>query len=232
MKIKFLQMIFVTSFFIASCSKELVNVSNEFTTPGEGVTFDGHHYSSIVLGNGQEWMSENLRTTIYSNGDSIYHVIDTTLWETTYHGKWTNYNNNAQYDSIYGKLYNWYVMADWSHNVCPSGWHVPSTADWATLITFLGGETFCGGIKSTGTEYWLSPNDSATNNTGFSALPGGYLVGFPIYFNSIGYAAYWWTSTQENSSNGYYYRISTANGYLDIESHPKYAGFSIRCIKD
>jgi hypothetical protein len=98
------------------------------TNPGAGVTFNGYTYSSIVLGNGQEWMAENLRTTTYANGDPIPNVTDNTQWQNLTTGAWAHYNNDSQYENPYGKLYNWYAVDD-SRNVCPTGWHVPSDAE-------------------------------------------------------------------------------------------------------
>ena len=148
------------------------------SNPGTGVTFDGYTYSSIVLGNGQEWMAENLRTTVYANGDPIPNVTDGQLWMNLTTGAWVHYDNDNQYENPYGKLYNWYTVAD-PRNVCPAGWHVPSDTEWSTFINYIdtnadGGNNIPnyagGGMKSNGTQYWGSPNFGATNESGFSGL--------------------------------------------------------------
>ena len=98
------------------------------SNPGAGVTYGGVNYPTVVLGNGQEWMAENLRTTTYANGDPIPNVTDPNQWGALTTGAWAHYNNDSQYENPYGKLYNWYAVDD-SRNVCPTGWHVPSDAE-------------------------------------------------------------------------------------------------------
>jgi len=142
-------------------------------TPTAPVTdIDGNEYATIQIGT-QVWMAENLRTTKYCNGDPIPNVTDSLQWVNLATGAWAHNNNYSQYENLYGKLYNWYAVDD-SRNICPCNWHVPTDAEWTTLIDYLGGEGVAGGkMKSTGTQYWLSPNTDATNESGFSGLPGG-----------------------------------------------------------
>jgi uncharacterized protein (TIGR02145 family) len=202
------------------------------STPGPGVNFGGYFYPSIILGNGQEWMAENLRTTFYANGDPIPNVTDANQWQNLTTGAWAHYNNDSQYENPYGKLYNWYAVDD-SRNVCPTGWHVPSDAEWTVLSDYLGGEAVAGGkMKSTGTAYWFTPNTDATNESGFSGLPGG-----PRYddgtFNDIGYGGYWWSSSEYVAAGyawgrGLYY----SSGDVGRTDYSKPSGFSVRCIKD
>ena len=201
------------------------------TNPGAGVTFDGYTYPSIVLGNGQEWMSENLRTTTYANGNPIPNVTDNTQWENLTTGAWSHYNNDSQYENPYGKLYNWYTVDD-PRNVCPTGWHVPTDAEWTILSDYLGGENVAGGkMKSTGTQYWLSPNTDATNESGFSGLPGGYRS-FNGTFGTIGYFGYWWSSTAYDTNSAWSYLLDYGNGGVDGANHLKENGFSVRCLRD
>src|SRR5690606_13951597 len=99
------------------------------SNPGNGVTdADGNSYSTVVLGNGQEWMAENLRSTTYENGDSVPGVSNYTL-QIPYTGAWSHYNNDDQFEAIHGKYYNWYAAKD-SRNVCPAGWHVPALSEF------------------------------------------------------------------------------------------------------
>ena len=201
------------------------------TNPGAGVTFDGYTYTSIVLGNGQEWMAENLRTTTYANGDPIPNITDDTQWENLTTGAWSHYNNDSQYENPYGKLYNWYTVAD-PRNVCPTGWHVPTDAEWTTLTDYLGGESVAGGkMKSTGTQYWESPNTDATNESGFSGLPGGFRNYFGT-FNSIGYDGYWWSSTEVGTFDAWYYNLYYYDGGVSRTNNGKEDGFSVRCLRD
>lgn len=205
------------------------------SNPGAGVTFDGYTYSSIVLGNGQEWMSENLRTTVYANGDPIPNVLDPNQWASLTSGGWAYYNNDSQLENPYGKLYNWFTVAD-SRNVCPSGWHVPSAAEWQLLSDYLGGDFVSGGkMKSIGTQYWLSPNTDATNESGFSALPGGFRHHADGTFGNMTYHGYWW-STYDAGIDFAGIRVLDYNlAWLDGGSGgntPKKDGVSIRCLKD
>jgi uncharacterized protein (TIGR02145 family) len=178
--------------------------------PGIGITFDGYTYSTVIFNNGQEWMTENLKTTSYANGDPIPNVTDNNQWENLTTGAWVHYNNDSQYENPYGKLYNWHTVAD-PRNVCPTGWHVPSDAEWSTFINYLdpnanGGATtpnIAGGkMKSTGTQYWQSPNTDATNESGFSGLPGGYRFDDGT-FDYIGNYGDWWSSTEGGTNNAW-----------------------------
>ena len=201
------------------------------TNPGAGVNFNGYTYTSIVLGNGQEWMAENLRTTTYANGDLIPNVTDGTQWSNLTTGAWAHYNNYNQYENPYGKLYNWYTVAD-PRNVCPTGWHVPTDAEYTLLTDYLGGEPVAGGkMKSTGTQYWSSPNTDATNESGFSGLPGG-LRDSNGAFNLIGNYGYWWSSTENNTSNAWFRNLNYNFGYVNRNNFFKTNGFSVRCLRD
>jgi uncharacterized protein (TIGR02145 family) len=209
------------------------------SNPGPGVSFNGYNYSTIILGNGQEWMAENLRTTTYANGDQIPNVTDPTQWSNLTTGAWCHYNNDSQYENPYGKLYNWYAVSD-SRNVCPTGWHVPTDADWSILINYLdpsatgnlGNNNSAGApMKSIGTQYWLSPNWGANNSIGFSGLPGGFRDYQGPFYN-ISRNGYWWSSTDISAGVGWL-RILSYDTYNAIKSnYPKNFGLSIRCIKN
>jgi uncharacterized protein (TIGR02145 family) len=200
--------------------------------PGAGVTdIDGNQYPSVIIGT-QEWMAENLRTTSYANGDPIPNVTDDTQWYYLTTGAWVHYNNDSQYENPYGKLYNWHTVND-SRNVCPVGWHVPSDAEWTVLSDYLGGATVAGGkMKSIGTQYWQSPNTDATNESGFSGLPGGsyhYYGGFS--FIEIGKEGCWWSSTESGPTIALYRSLFYASDNVSSYADGKLNGFSIRCLK-
>ena len=200
------------------------------TNPGAGVTFDGYTYASIVLGNGQEWMAENLRTTTYANGDPIPNVTDGAQWNDLNTGAWAYYDNNIQYDNPYGKLYNWYTVPD-PRNLCPTGWHVPTDAEWTVLTDYLGGEPVAGGkMKSTGTQHWLFPNIDATNESGFSGLPGGVRYYLDGSFSNINYKGFWWSSTEVFGSP-WLRTLDYENGNANRQQNYKKYGFSVRCLK-
>lgn len=209
------------------------------TNPGAGVTFNGYTYTSIVLGNGQEWMAENLRTTTYANGDPIPNVTDVNQWVNLTTGAWAHFNNDSQYENPYGKLYNWYTVAD-PRNVCPTGWHVPSDAEWTAFINYLdpnadGGNnwpnTAGGKMKSTGTQYWSIPNTDATNESGFSGRPGGgrYNGGT---FSDVGSVGRWWSSTQTSMTMAWYRGLDYSSGGVNRNDYFKVDGFSVRCLRD
>lgn len=203
------------------------------TNPGAGVTFNGYTYSSIVLGNGQEWMAENLRTTSYANGDPIPNVTDSILWSTLTTGAWVHYNNDSQNDNLYGKVYNWNTVND-LRNVCPTGWHVPSDAEWTILINYLGGELVAGGkMKSTGTQYWQNPNQDATNESGFSGFPGGARSYDGSFVNGgAGTTGFWWSSTEANTVDAFDCLLYYNDGKTYRANAAKKNGFSVRCLKD
>ena len=193
---------------------------------------DRNIYYTVKIGD-QTWMAENLKTTKYRNGDLIGTTTPATLniWgESSPKYQWA-YNGNESNADTYGRLYTWYAVTD-SRNVCPTGWHVPSDGEWTTLTDYLGGLSEAGGkLKETGTLHWVSPNTGATNETGFTGLPGGNR--HPIdAFNYIGNIGDWWSATEYDSGNALsrmlYHDSSSAN--WDIPS--KKTGLSVRCIKD
>lgn len=213
------------------------------STPGAGVSFDGYNYSSIVLGNGQEWMGQNLRTTVYANGDPIPNVTDSIQWINLTTGAWSHYNNNSQYETPYGKLYNWYTVAD-SRNLCPTGWHVPTDSEWTLLSDYLGGQIVAGGkMKATGTQFsaggiygWVTPNTDATNESGFTGLPGGFnrgdLIPGSAAFGNKGLFGEWWTSTEFDFDTKYFRSLRYDQSSLSRSTWYKPIGLSVRCIKD
>jgi uncharacterized protein (TIGR02145 family) len=142
----------------------------------------------------------------------------------------------------YGYLYNWYaakgiytngtILANDTLNICPSGWHVPTHAEWTTLTDELGGESAAGGMmKSKGTSYWNSPNTGATNESGFSALPGGYRHSNGS-FNNIRNNAYFWSASELNSTNALNRDLNYSNSNVNRTDNAKSVGYSVRCIKD
>lgn len=206
------------------------------TNPGAGVTFNGYTYSSIVLGNGQEWMAENLRTAIYANGDLIPNVGSDSQWPNYPDGAWVNYNNDFQVGNLYGKLYNWYAVMD-PRSVCPTGWHVPTHDEWTTLTDYLGGASVAGGkLKSLGTNndgsgLWNAINVDATDEIGFTALPGGYR-GNSGTFQSLTGSANFWSSTETSSVDARRIQLISVNGIAYYGQGGKFYGHSVRCLRD
>jgi len=115
--------------------------------------------------------------------------------------------------------------------VCPAGWHLPSDAEWTELTDYLGGTGAGGKLKETGTTHWNSPNTGATNETGFTALPGGNRNGSGT-FNSIGSNGDWWSATERYASSAWYRYMYNYSSYVSSLDDFKEVGFSVRCVRD
>jgi uncharacterized protein (TIGR02145 family) len=193
------------------------------------IDYDGNAYPTFQIGT-QVWMAENLRVTHYRNGNTIPNVTNNTAWAALTTGAYCWYNNDQSTNAKYGILYNWYAVND-SRNICPTGWHMPSDAEWTTLTTYLGGESVAGGKMKSVSALWASPNTNATNNSGFSGLPGGYRY-LDGLFLGIGSVGYWWTAT-EGSTNYAWSRILNYS-YSDVSRGivDEAAGVSVRCVRD
>ncbi len=209
--------------------------------PNSMVDLDGNIYRTVLIGS-QRWMTKNLKTAHYSNGDPIPYVPSNTAWAAQSSGAWSDHDNDAGYDQLTGKLYNWYTVID-PRNVCPTGWHVPTDGEWKELEETLGmpvaeldqsgsrgADINVGGmLKADG--LWDSPNAGATDSVGFSALPGGNRSNDGSFFG-YGSKGFWWSATAYNitfvwirelaSNNAGVYRLNT---YRSI-------GNSIRCLED
>ncbi|MEI7597524.1 MAG: fibrobacter succinogenes major paralogous domain-containing protein [Bacteroidota bacterium] len=222
-----------------SCKKEdsknntNTNNPNVIAPPDATITDgEGNTYKTVVIGT-QTWMAENLKVTKYRNGDSIgttYPATKNTHSETSPKFQWA-YNGVDNNAATYGRLYTWYTITD-SRNVCPAGWHVPTDAEWTMLEYFLGGDSIAGGkLKEVGTAHWLSPNIGATNETGFTALPGGGRNYFgPFYY--VGDYGGWWSTTEYDTTNAWCCTLSTNSTGISRGYDDKKAGFSVRCVKD
>jgi len=117
-------------------------------------------------------------------------------------------------------------------NLCPTGWHVPTDVEWTTLTTYLGGESVAGGkLKEAGLAHWNSPNTGATNETGFTALPGGYRY-YGGTFYGIGYYGYLWSATEVSTSYAWYRSMIYDLSYVSRNYYNKKDGFSVRCLRD
>lgn len=206
-----------------------------FTTNRETGTVtdvDGNTYRTVKIGN-QWWMAENMKVTHYRTGAAIPNVTDNGAWNGLSTGAYCEHDNNTAEVTVYGRLYNWFAATD-DRNIAPTGWHVPTDAEWQTLVDYLGGYEVAGGkMKDTGTVYWNSPNTNATNESGFTGLPGGGRGGEGAYFHN-GAGAGFWTAT------GHLYFEDSAWNRLLTYNHPevihdysgKRSGSSVRCVKD
>jgi len=212
----------------SGCKKDIVNN----LAPNTVTDIDGNVYKTVEIGT-QTWMAENLKVTKYRNGDLIQYITDSTAWGALTSGAYCWYNNAPDtYQATYGALYNWFAVTD-SRNIAPVGWHVPTDSEWITLTNFLGGETLAGGkLKEAGTIHWQSPNAGATNETGFTALPGGHRTEYGPFGATILNRGHWWTSTPSNSSISYYRDMDYSDILVTRNLYYLRAGFSLRCLKD
>ena len=174
-------------------------------------------------------MAENLKTINYNDGTSIPNVTDNTAWTGLTTGAYCWYNNDIINKNTYGALYNWHAVS--TGKLCPTGWHVPSDAEWTALSNYLGGESVAGG-KMKSTTGWNSPNTGATNSSDFSALPGGYREGTNGPYNYVGLLAGWWSSSAFNSSNTWDRHLGYDYTRLNRFGRDKRFGLNVRCIKD
>ncbi len=209
--------------------------AKSFTTEeiqtGTVTDIDGNTYKTVKIGD-QWWMAENLKVTHYRNGDAIPHVTDATDWSNLTTGAYCNYDNDENNATTYGRLYNWYAI-DNIRNIAPEGWHVPSDAEWQTLVDYLGGSSVAGGkMKETGTTHWNSPNTGATNESGFSALAGGSRTHSGSYASSMGNHACFWSSTKYDCLSMLYRHLDCASSRIGSYTSNKESGFSVRCLRD
>jgi len=226
-------MIVFTSLFVLcdGCKKESGNNKNN-NPPPSIIDVDGNVYHSVTIGT-QVWMVENLKVTHYRNGEGIPNVTDQTQWSVLITDAYCIYNNDVTKKAEFGVLYNWYVIKD-SRNIAPAGWHVPSDAEWAALLSYLGDDAATK-LKEAGVGHWLEPAAPANidNLTGFTALSGGFRS-FNGLFGQISSQGFWWTSSKYEYSDTdawsyiMQYNISNVARFENL----KKCGFPVRCIKD
>ena len=204
-------------------------VFNPNITYGSITDIDGNTYKTVTIGT-QTWMAENLKVTKYNDGIAIPNVTDNTAWRELTTGALCDYDNTPSNSETYGKLYNWHAVN--TGKLCPTGWHVPSDAEWTELTDYLGGSSVAGGkLKETGTTHWASPNTGATNETGFTALPGGYRNLNGSFYN-IGYYGSWWSATEYGATYAWFRYLSNYNSNVSRDYFDKEVGLSVRCVRD
>jgi uncharacterized protein (TIGR02145 family) len=215
--------------------------SNEvsFTTLAAITDVDGNVYNTVVIGT-QTWMTENLKTTKYRNGDAIPNVTENAAWAGLTTGAWCNYNNDVGTGTKYGKLYNWFAVTD-NRKIAPLGWHVATDAEWSTLQSYVSTHLdFSPSVAkalASNTD-WMSSSYSTgdvgnnlTNNNDsfFCGLPGGCRS---YGFNDLGNKSYWWTATANGTTYVWYRSLYYDNSIVDRYSGSKWYGYSVRCLKD
>jgi uncharacterized protein (TIGR02145 family) len=208
-----------------SCSKDDDNQSKITVTD-----VDGNVYHTVKIGT-QIWMVENLKTTKYNDDTAIPLVTDNTEWGylSTPAYCWY-YNDEATTKNPYGAIYNWYTVN--TDKLCPVGWHVPSDDEWTKLIENLGGEDVAGGkLKEAGLTHWNSPNESATNESGFTAVPSGERGGTGE-FHGMGDWGSWWSATDYDTTRAWSSSMTFFEAKVNRYSIYAEIGMSVRCLKD
>lgn len=201
---------------------------------------DGNEYTTVTIGT-QTWMVENLKTTKYRNGDPIANVTDGTEWSNLTTGAYCNYENEDTNATTYGRLYNWYAVAD-SRNIAPLGWHVPTDFDYYKLAKFIdanavqsyGIESEIAGaiMKEVGYEHWDAPNVGATDQYGFKGVGGGARSDYGSFLN-LKVKGYFWTKTEDDIISDPLYRNLLNDGVtLRRYTSDANSGFSVRLVKD
>ena len=224
MKNKFSLLVMVVSLLISGCRKDPL-----FTDAGTYTDArDNHVYKSVKIGD-QIWMAENLAylpsvspSSAGSDSSLFYYVYD-------YQGSSVSLAKATVNYVTYGVLYNWEA----AKTACPSGWHLPGDEDWWILTDYLDktGMTSGGKMKETGTGHWLSPNTGATNESGFSALPGGERS-HSGGFNEIGNYGEFWTSLEFDALSVWIRILFSDMSVVHPDTYDRSDGFSVRCLRD
>lgn len=233
-----------------NASGSSVQYSNEVTvttpsdysyTPGPVVTdVNGNIYPSFRTSCGQTWTSKNLNVSLYRNGDIIPQVTGIVAWMTATTGAWCWYNNDSTFFGKYGKMYNWYAVTD-PRGLAPAGWHVPSDAEWKTLIRCIdihadtaqaeNVSAIAGGAMKTNVITDWGDNVGSTNSSGFSGLPGGKRFsngdfGFEYFLGC------WWSNREQNITNAFHFSLDAYSNGVFRTYDEKVLGLSVRVVKD
>ncbi|OYT15722.1 MAG: hypothetical protein B7C24_11555 [Bacteroidetes bacterium 4572_77] len=201
---------------------------------------DANNYAVVEIGS-QIWMAENIKTTSYTNGDAIPLVTGDTEWanlgDNDTDKAYCFYDNDV--NGIYGALYTYAAATNGDNSgvdipgVCPTGWHLPNDDEWTALTDELGGESVAGGkLKSTCMELWNTPNTGATNESGFTALPGGLRDYYDGSFNYDDIVVVFWSATQYDDTEAWWRNLSYDYAGSDRYYDNKSGGLYVRCVKD
>jgi uncharacterized protein (TIGR02145 family) len=190
---------------------------------------NGNEYNTVGIGT-QCWMKENLKVTKYNNGDEIPDVTSNPSWGLLTTGARAEYVSSGVtgYVSTYGYLYNWYAATD-SRKICPTGWHVPTDAEWTTLTNTLEGESFAGTFMKKDDALLWSTN-SGTNSSGFSALPGGIRESDGSFYEIRNNASFW--SATGDGDSAFRRLLFSQLSFVSQLILDKRSGLSVRCLRD
>ena len=204
------------------------NGCKQNTETGTVMDIDGNVYKTVTIGT-QVWMAENLKTTKYNDGTAIPLVPDNKAWSNSSTPGYCWYDNDTSNKSIYGALYNWYVVN--TGKLCPKGWHISTDAEWTTLISYLGGLKVAGDKLKSTIDWKGTDVVEASNSSGFSALPGD-IRNFNGTFNNVGSHGYWWSASECDANKAWMRRLNYCSSDVFINSYPKADGMSVRCVMD
>lgn len=237
---------FLLGLFIVSCGEDQVRQKKVPSVYSSVSDIRKNTYRAVKIGD-FTWMVDNYKCDRFSYKDikkSYYDTIrtllpydvsivnriatpkDTNALQWPYDGKDSNLLN-------YGRMYTWIAVID-PRNVCPSGWHVSTEAEWLNMIEFLGGSEIAGGkLKDTLYKYWEVPNVGATNKSLFSGRAGGYRTEFGSFLNQMKFG-YYWTSTEDplDSESGICFALYAGTSKVYRDSKPKRYAMSVRCVKN
>jgi uncharacterized protein (TIGR02145 family) len=221
---------------IISLVMMLIAFSCKKDDDGDGIItvtdIDGNVYHTVKIGS-QVWMVENLKTLHFRNGDPIPTTSPANKdisGETDPIYQWA-YDANDVLAEEYGRLYTWHAVTD-PRGICPEGWHVPTDAEWVALLTTLGGIDAAGAkLIETGVDHWPASNTDATNESGFTALPGGGRIYIGDFFD-MDIFGYYWTSSSMNDEYAFYYMFYANPANVQQEIYQKKYGLSVRCVKN
>jgi uncharacterized protein (TIGR02145 family) len=226
---------FFLYFNLVSCDLSNQNIHEKQNNSFKVKDIDGNIYETVVIKN-QIWFKENLKTTRFNNGDKIQIIIDSNRWANTNQPAYSYFNNDTLNKSIFGNLYNWYVVND-LRGVCPQGWRVPEDSDWTTLSINFGGPQNSGSELKSELNYWEN-NQKNSNISGFSALPSGHRNENGLYERMHSYC-YFWSKNEyqgdacvEGFSCAHECSLQDETSYFLQDWGFKQRGMAIRCIKE
>lgn len=240
-----------TTYYVRAYATNSIGTAygNELSFTSPPLTdIEGNTYNSVTICD-KTWMASNLTVSKYTDGTIIPQVTSPTQWASLTTGAWCYYGGDPINGVTYGKLYNWYAVMG-IHNaasaanpalrkqLAPVGWHIPTETEWTQLTNCLGGPTVAGGkMKATGTiqagtGLWQTPNNNATNESGYSGLPGGKRDYDGAFIDDISRYGMWWSSTPYGSTGAYYRGLSYSSGSFSGSANYNVVGYSVRCVKD
>lgn len=211
--------------------------------PNEGMPIrdiDGNEYRIIMTESGV-WMAENLTTFKLNDGTSLEYISDNGNWKKTKVPAYGWYKAEVDYADTYGAIYNWHAVA--TGKLCPQGWHVPTEEEWNDLMDYAGGSEKSmynpAKLKEAGTTHWKAPNEGATNDIHFTALPAGE-INFFAFQDEQGTHTHWWTSTEDANNlepgqkptNAAIVGLSHNFKSKSMGTYEKEAALPVRCKKD